>query len=341
MHRRDIVDIVYRAAGGSCVSEEIAMIFLTNPRIVIVITAFALIAAMSQKSSANSPKPGQDVAKKQAERLFALKILPLFKTKCFGCHGGDPDDVKGKFDIRSREEIIRGGESGEASVVPGKPEESPLYRAVLRDGLEMPPKENDRLKKEETELIRKWIAAGAPWPDEAARNRIRKQEWEKDPEHAWDDLITRLLNSKHYGERWGQHWLDVVRYADTAGFSNDYERSNAWRYRDYVIRSFSKDKPFNEFTLEQIAGDELRPDDPEAIVATGMLRMGPWGTAMIPQEEARQIYLDDLVHTVSQAFLSIPMCCCKCHDHKFDPIPTRDYYRMYAIFATILRSVTD
>ena len=154
-----------------------------------------------------------------------------------------------------------------------------------------------------------------------------------DPEKAYGALVDRLLTSDHYGERWGQHWLDVVRYADTGGFSNDYERSNAWRYRDYVIRSFNDDKPFNEFVVEQIAGDELRPNSPEAIIATGFLRMGPWGTAMIPQQEARQIFLNDLVHNTGQSLLSMPMRCCKCHDHKFDPIPTRDYYRLYAAFA--------
>ena len=158
------------------------------------------------------------------------------------------------------------------------------------------------------------------------------KEFNRSPDDAWSTLIDRLLASKHYGERWAQHWLDVVRYADTAGFSNDYERSNAWRYRDYVIRSFNSDKPFNDFVIEQIAGDELKPNDPEAMIATGFLRMGPWGTAMIPQSEARQIYLDDLVHNVGQSFLSMPMRCCKCHDHKFDPLPTRDYYQYVFCF---------
>lgn len=153
-------------------------------------------------------------------------------------------------------------------------------------------------------------------------------------EDAWEKVIDRLLASKHYGERWGQHWLDVVRYADTAGYSNDYERSNAWRYRDYVIRSFNEDKPYDEFVMEQLAGDEMRADDPEMLVAVGFLRMGPWGTAMVPQPIARQAYLDDVVHSVGQTFLATAMRCAKCHDHKFDPIPTRDYYRMYAAFAT-------
>lgn len=150
---------------------------------------------------------------------------------------------------------------------------------------------------------------------------------------AWERLVDRLLASPAYGEQWGRHWLDVVRYADTAGNSNDYERSNAWRYRDYVIRSFNSDKPYDRFVIEQLAGDEVRPKDPEMLVATGFLRMGPWGSAMVPKRMARQAYLDDVVHSVGQAFLSMPLRCAKCHDHKVDPVPTRDYYRVYAAFA--------
>ena len=95
-------------------------------------------------------------------------------------------------------------------------------------------------------------------------------------------MIERLLASPRYGERWGRHWLDVVRYADTSGYSNDFERPNAWRYRDYVIRSFNTDKPYDRFIREQIAGDELYPDDPEAIIATGFLRAGPWEHTACP-----------------------------------------------------------
>ena len=142
------------------------------------------------------------------------------------------------------------------------------------------------------------------------------------------------------------------------GFSNDYERSNAWRYRDYVIRAFNEDKPYNDFIVEQLAGDELAdasarkrfngdaqkvrearlqgnytPEEAEWLVATGFLRMGPWDDAMVKPDEARQLYLDDLVNSVGQTFLATTMRCVKCHDHKFDPIPTQDYYRMYNTFA--------
>jgi mono/diheme cytochrome c family protein len=160
-----------------------------------------------------------------------------------------------------------------------------------------------------------------------------------DPATAMSDLVDHLLASPHYGERWAQHWFDVARYADTAGMSNDYERSNLWRYRDYVIRSLNDDKPYDQFVIEQIAGDELwamQPEgerDPELLLATGFLRMGSWDPAMVKIPEARQLYIDDVVNSVGQTFLSTTMRCFKCHDHKFDPLPTLDYYRVYATFA--------
>ena len=138
---------------------------------------------------------------------------------------------------------------------------------------------------------------------------------------AFETVVDRLLASERYGERWGRHWLDVTRYADTGGFSNDYERPNAWRYRDYVIRSFNEDKPYDRFVLEQIAGDELYPDDPDAILATGFLRMGPWEhTGMSVTAVTRQQWLDDVTHSTATVFLGLTLGCAKCHDHKFDPI---------------------
>ncbi len=163
--------------------------------------------------------------------------------------------------------------------------------------------------------------------------------WKKDQNRAWLTLLDELLASEHFGERSAQHWLDVARYADTAGLSNDYERSNMWRYRDYVVRSFNQDKPYDQFVVEQIAGDELwerQPKEdrnPELLIATSFLRMGPWDPAMVLKHEARQLYLDDVVNAVGQTFLSTTMRCFKCHDHKFDPLPTKDYYRFYAAFS--------
>jgi hypothetical protein len=154
-------------------------------------------------------------------------------------------------------------------------------------------------------------------------------------EQAFSRLVDRLLASPHYGERQAQHWLDVTRYADSSGLANDYERGNAWRYRDYVVRAFNLDKPYDLFVREQLAGDELRPDDREAIIATGFLRMGPWElTGMEVPKVARQRFLDDVTNSVGETFLAHSLQCARCHDHKFDPIPTHDYYAIQAVFAT-------
>ena len=176
-------------------------------------------------------------------------------------------------------------------------------------------------------------------PPTSAQSTKFLNAYKSSPKEAWGNLIDELLDSPHYGERWAQHWLDVARYADTGGYSNDYERSNAWRYRDYVIRAFNNDKPYDQFIVEQLAGDEIweeQPEgkkDPELLVASSFLRMGPWDPAMVLPPQARQIYLDDVVNSVGQTFLSTTLRCVKCHDHKFDPIPTRDYYRIYSAFS--------
>ena len=164
----------------------------------------------------------------------------------------------------------------------------------------------------------------------------------QNPDTAVRDFAGRLMKSPHYGEHFGLHWLDVARYADSAGFANDYCRPNAWRYRDYVVRSFNNDKPYNDFVREQIAGDEIDADDTEHLIATGFLRMGPWEqTGMSVFRETRQQWLDDVTDSVGQTFLGHAMQCAKCHDHKFDPVPTRDYYSMMAVFSTTQFSERD
>ena len=371
-----------------------------------------------------------------ADVLFARKIQPLFKTKCLACHGEDPKKLKGELDVRSLAGLLKGGESEEPSIVPGKPEQSPLYLAVTRehedDWSAMPPKENDKLTAKQVDYVKQWIVAGAPWPnakriveimrtpdpwgepegvtvktsgglDAAWTSRkydpkklwafqpvkkpavpadghpidafinarlpsglnvapragavalIRRvtydltglpptpketfefvAAWKKNPNAAWGALIDRLLASPHYGEQMARHWLDVVRYSDSAGFSNDYPRPHAWRYRDYVVRAFNTDKPYDQFVREQIAGDELKPNDADHVIATGFLRMGPWEhTAMSVKAVTRQQYLDDVVNSVGVTFLANELRCAKCHDHKFDPIPTKDFYRMQAVFGSV------
>jgi mono/diheme cytochrome c family protein len=148
---------------------------------------------------------------------------------------------------------------------------------------------------------------------------------------AYAKLVDCLLASPHYGERWARHWLDLVRYADSGGFEFDVDRPDAWRYRDYVVKAFNGDKPYDQFIREQLAGDEYAPDSHDAMVATGFLRLGPEGGG--GGERGRQDALDDLITTTSLTFMGLTVGCARCHDHKFDPIPQKDFYRIQAIFA--------
>jgi len=150
---------------------------------------------------------------------------------------------------------------------------------------------------------------------------------------AFEKVVDRLLASPRYGERYARHWLDLARYADSDGFKADDTRPHVWRYRDYVIQSLNSDKPFHRFVEEQIAGDELFPSDPAALVATGFNRHFPdeYNAANIAQR--RQELLNDVTDTVGYAFLGLTVACARCHDHKFDPILQKDYYRLQAFFA--------
>lgn len=155
---------------------------------------------------------------------------------------------------------------------------------------------------------------------------------------AWQNLVDRLLASPRYGERWARHWLDVVRYTESQGFEYDHLRPNAWHYRDYVIHALNSDKPYDQFVREQIAGDVLNPDAPESIVATSLLVCGAYdqaGNIQANQTQkaiSREDELEDLIATVAQGILGLTVNCARCHSHKFDPIPQKDYYRMKAVF---------
>lgn len=391
----------------------------------VLVLLFGLACLKAESVRAEESEPAS-----VGEKLFALRIKPLFAEKCNACHGDEPDKLKGGLDMRTRETLLLGGDTFMDEVlIPGKGEQSFLYLTTTRteEDFEMPPKEADKLTEEETWWIRDWINAGAPWlddervaaiqeryaegeqvattkalseewqarryepeklwsyrplkvvdvpkgehpvdwfinqtlaetglesaPDAEARELIRRMSFNltglpptpgrvqtfeaaytKDPAGAVSALAEELMSSPQYGEHFARHWLDVARYSDSAGFANDYMRPNAWRYRDYVIRSFNDDKPYNQFVREQIAGDEIDPNDSELLVATGFLRMGPWEhTEMSVFKETRQMWLDDVTDSVGQTFLAHAMQCAKCHDHKFDPVPTRDYYKMMAVFST-------
>jgi hypothetical protein len=209
-------------------------------------------------------------------------------------------------------------------------------------------------------VLDKLLANGlAPSPEADRRSLIRRltvdltgllptpneiDAFENDPSpNAYENLVDRLLSSPRYGERWARHWLDVVHYADSHGNDEDGPRPNAWPYRDYLIRSFNNDEPYDRFVREQIAGDVIYPDDPAAIVATGFLAAGPWdqsGLSGIREDSPDRIvayYLDrdDMVTTTFSTFAGLTVGCARCHNHKFDPIPQEDYYALQAVFAGI------
>ena len=154
---------------------------------------------------------------------------------------------------------------------------------------------------------------------------------------AFDRLIGDLLERNSYGERWGRHWLDLVRFAETNGYERDATKPNAWRYRDYVIDAFNHDKPFNRFALEQLAGDELPDASAETFIALGYYRLGPWDDEPADPKTDRFDQLDDIVSTTAQAFLGLTLGCARCHNHKFEPLTAHDYYSMVAIFNGLQR----
>ncbi|MEZ6032788.1 MAG: PSD1 and planctomycete cytochrome C domain-containing protein [Planctomycetaceae bacterium] len=164
----------------------------------------------------------------------------------------------------------------------------------------------------------------------------------QDPD-AWPKLIDELLQSPQYGERWARHWMDVARFAESHGYEQDYDRPNAYHYRDFLIKALNADLPYDQFVQWQLAGDELAPDNPLAMMATGFLGAGAFPTQLTEAEfeSARYDELDDMVMTTGVSFLGLSIGCARCHDHKFDPIPSRDYYRMAAAFGSAIRAETQ
>ena len=152
----------------------------------------------------------------------------------------------------------------------------------------------------------------------------------------YERLVDRLLDDPRYGEKWARHWLDVVRYAESDGWRQDAFRPQAYRYRDYVIRSFNEDKPYDCFVREQIAGDEIAPGDRDALTATAMLRHGIYEYNQRDVETQWDNILNEITDVTGDAFLGLGMACARCHDHKFDPIPQTDYFQLRAFFEPIV-----
>lgn len=231
---------------------------------------------------------------------------------------------------------------------------TPLTKPVVPKGASNPIDGFIRAKLKENNI--------APSPEADRRTLIRRLSYDltglpptpeevalfvADPDpRGYEKLVTRLLASPRYGEHWARHWLDVANYADTHGNDHDYVRSNAWHYRDYVIRSLNDDKPYVRFVQEQVAGDALFPDEAQATVALGFLAAGPWDhTLMVTVREdtvdhrsAQNLDRDSMVSTAVGTFQSLTVHCARCHDHKFDPISQREYYALQAVFAGVDRA---
>jgi hypothetical protein len=376
---------------------------LTRCHLTAVLAATALLLPATSLYGAE-PSP-------EAVRFFESRIRPVLVDNCFKCHADKKQ--RGGLRIDSRAALLTGGDQGPA-LVPGKPDESLLLKAIRHeDELKMPP--TKKLAKEQIADLTQWVRMGAPWPSSDApapapgkrefqiseRDRahwafqpikrptlpiVKNQQWVRNPidafilaklesrrfapnppaakrelfrrvfydvtglppalreveqfvadasPDAYEKLVDRLLASPRYGEKWGRHWLDLVRFAETNSYERDGRKPNAWRYRDYVIRAFNDDKPYDRFLREQLAGDEMPDAGADGIIATGYYRLGIWDDEPTDHEQARYDGLDDIVATTGQVFLGLTVDCARCHDHKIDPIPQKDYYRLLSFFHNI------
>ncbi|MBV8879979.1 MAG: PSD1 domain-containing protein [Planctomycetaceae bacterium] len=352
------------------------------------------------------PAPQADA---EGVEFFETKIRPVLADKCFSCHSADARKVKGGLRLDTKEGILKGGESGAASVVPGDPDHSLLLKAIRYgkdDELKMPPK-GPPLAPEILKDFETWIRRGAPDPRSApvakafdfakAREHwsfrpptepkipaVSNQAWIRNPIDAFilarldaagmkpaapadrrtlirrasfdllglpptaeeidafvadpdpaalDKLVDRLLASPRYGERWGRHWLDIARYSDTKGYVFQEERRYpyAYTYRDWVIRALNEDLPYDQFLIQQIAADRLPlGDDKRPLAAMGFLTLGRRFLNRLPD------IIDDRIDVLCRGTMGLTVACARCHDHKFDPIPTKDYYSLYGVFASTI-----
>jgi hypothetical protein len=323
---------------------------------------------------------------------FTRDVRPILSRHCFKCHGPDDKARKAKLRLDVRDAALRGGQSGTAALVPGKPDDSELVRRIFStDEAEImpPPVTKNPLSEAQKQVLKRWIAAGAEYkphwafvpPRQALLPKVKQANWPQNaidyfvlahleaaglrpspradrytlvrrlyldliglpptPEEAdafvhdcspraYEELVDQLLASPHYGERWARRWLDLARYADTNGYEKDRPRS-IWPYRDWVIQALNKDMPFNQFTVEQLAGDLLPHATLEQRIATGFHR-----NTMLNEEggidplEFRFHAMTDRVSTTATVWLGLTLGCAQCHTHKFDPIPHREYYRFMA-----------
>lgn len=341
----------------------------------------------------------------QQLQFFENRIRPVLVEHCQKCHG--PEKQWSSLRLDSQEALLKGGDTGPA-VVPGKPDESLLIKAVRQiDGeISMPPK--SKLSEAQIADLVEWVRQGALFPTSPKLAQstlrdpnhwafhppvdhplpaVRNSEWVQtgldafilakleeqgltpaapadkstlirrvtfdltglpptpeevaafladDSAEAYARLVDRLLSAPTYGERWGRHWLDVARYADSNGLDENVAHGNAWKYRDYVVAAFNQDIPYDQFVVEQLAGDLLPTTNTDEryrnLIATGFLSLGAKVIAEVDETKMQMDIVDEQIDTVSRALLGLTVGCARCHDHKFDPISTADYYGLAGIF---------
>jgi len=330
----------------------------------------------------------------ETKLAYNRDIRPILADHCFTCHGADAGARKSKLRLDVREDALRGGESGDLALTPGKPETSELLKRVLShdaDEVMPPPKSKNPLKPAEIEKLRQWIAEGAEYQkhwafippvrpelpsgadgtdgtggngiDAFVHARLAREQLSPAPaasagkllrrlyldltglpptasevdafvkDHSpqvYRDVVEKLLASPHYGERWGRIWLDAARYADSNGYEKDPMRY-IWFYRDWVIRSLNSDLPYDQFIIQQIAGDLLPNATQDQIVATGFLRNSMVNEeGGVDPEQFRMEAMFDRMDAIGKSILGLTINCCQCHDHKYDPFKQEEYYRMFA-----------
>jgi hypothetical protein len=348
--------------------------------------------------------------------FFESHVRPVLVDNCYSCHSAQSKKLKAQLRLDTRDGFFKGGESGEPTIVPGKPDDSMLVTAIHHeeDGLKMPPKK--KLAEQQIKDIEAWVKMGAPYPENAApvaaaatapsgptrmsleegrkfwsfkkpvphdvpqtsdtswakndidrfvlatlkanglqpspradkRTLIRRATYDltglppspaeidafvaDESSDAYEKLIDRLLASPRYGERWARQWLDVARYADTKGYVFEEERryAYAYTYRDWVINALNQDLPYDQFLIDQIAADrlEITKTDKRPLAALGFLTLGRRFLNHQPD------IIDDRIDVVTRGTMGLTVSCARCHDHKYDPIPTADYYSLYGVFAS-------
>jgi mono/diheme cytochrome c family protein len=359
----------------------------------LVIATYGFVASFAEEREGQGPRVFSATD-------FAAKVQPLLASRCFSCHGSDAQEGGLRLDIRRL--ALAGGDSATA-IHPGSSERSALIaRVVSDDPKNRMPFDDEPLSPDQIQLLRTWIDAGAPWPDELAGHEAAPNHWsfqpivrpkppivepsscartpidhfvllqlrqaglEPSPEavrrtlirrlsldliglppspedvqafvidpspDTYERLVDRLLASPHFGERWGKHWLDLARFAESDGYENDGHRPHAWRYRDWVIEAINRDMPFDRFTVSQLAGDLLDDATPQDRVATAFHRNTLHNSAGgADAEEFRTKAVKDRTGVTAAVWMGLTWNCAECHTHKYDPIAQREYYGLYAFF---------